>query len=430
MVETVMDAVTVPTRTPDEPSPEQVWMRAAVAEIGVGTADIEALPFDLSVLTEEGIVVDVDARGTTMFDTTLDLMELGVSWRHESRSPIKPVSCMTVPPDTKQALVRPATQGHQILRKYSYHFLILEVVTNAASNRWVPWRAWPEFMQAFGRCTAALSASRAEYRDSHAVIIEQMAEVFGLLAADSARRLASTPGVEVAPDFEERFVERMLARIPTPDEVDEKLTLRFRVRPLKLGSEMLAEQRRAAEERVRLEAAERRVRLERQGADARERVIQAEIWAEEERLRQRLLAEERERRREAEIKEELARLKLEAAREQLVGTVSPLVEGAQQLHAAVYESAAAIRQALSEGHLEAKKVTEMARLYRLLNFRSEPELDALISEMETLTKQAQRAGKRKRQDEPIDRVLDEIIKETYAGARTLTERTRAGAIQL
>ncbi len=167
MIQTVTGAVTIPTRAPHGPSSEQEWLRAAVEEVGVDTADIEALPFDLSVLMDEGIVVDVDARGTTMFDTTLDLMELGVSWRHERRSPIKPVNCVTVPSDMKQALVRPAAQGHQILRKYSYHFLVLEVVTNAASNRWVPWRAWPEFKQAFARCAAALSAARAEYRDNH-----------------------------------------------------------------------------------------------------------------------------------------------------------------------------------------------------------------------------------------------------------------------
>lgn len=430
MLETVTDAVTIPTRAPYGPSSEQEWLRAAVEGVGVDAANIEALPFDLSMLSEEGIVVDVDARGATIFDTTLDLTELGVSWRHGHKSPIKPVGCVTVPSDIRKELVRPASQGHELLRRYSYSFLVLEVVTNSASNRWVPWRAWPEFKTAFDGCTIALATAKVEYREQHAAIVEQMGEVFSLLARDSARRLRSTSGLDVAPDFEERFVERMLGRIPTPDEVDEKLTLRFRVRPLRLGSEMLAEQRRAAEERARLDAVERQIRLERQEAYARERTIQAEMWAAEERIRQRLAQEEQERRRELQIKEELARLKLDAAREQLSDTVSPLVEGAQQLHAAVYESAVVIRQALADGHLEAKKVQEMARLYRLLNFQSESELDALIAEMERLTKQAQRDGKRKRQDQPIDRVLGEIIKETYAGARALTERSRAGAIQL
>jgi len=372
----------------------------------------------------------VDARGTTLFDATLDLTELGVSWRHGHKSPIKPVRCELIPADARKTLLRPASRGHQALGRYSYRFLVLEVVTHSASNRWVPWRAWPEFRDEFAACSAALDTAKAGYREDHPVIAERMAEVFGLLAADSARRLRSTSGVETPPDFEGRLVDRMLERIPSPEEVDERLTLRLRVRPLRLGSEMLAERRKASEERAKLEAAEARVRAEREASHAHARVRQAELWAEEERIRRQLSEEEREIRREAEVKEELARLKLEAAREQLAETVNPLVEGAQQLHAAVYESATAIREALSAGHLETKKVAEMARLYRLLNFASEPELDALLGEVERLSKEAQVEGKRKRRDEPIDRVLGKIIGETYAGARALTERTRAGAIQI
>ena len=52
------------------------------------------------------------------------------------------------------------------------------------------------------------------------------------------------------------------------------------------------------------------------------------------------------RRREAEVKERLRGLKLEAAKERLQETLSPIEEGAQQLHAAVFEAATAIRASL------------------------------------------------------------------------------------
>jgi hypothetical protein len=429
MLEATNDTLLVPLPPPEPPEGGGHRLRLVTERGGVEPSEVEDLPFDLSVLAEEGIVVDVDARGTTLFDATLDLSDLGVSWQHGHRSPIKPVRCELVPADTKKGLLLPSSRGHGALARYSYRFLVLEVVTHSASNRWVPWRAWPEFRDTFDACCSALERARAEYRDKHPVIVERMAEVFGLLAADSARRLRSTSGVEVAPDFEGRFVEKMLERIPAPEEVEEKLTLRLRVRPLRLGSEMLAERARATEERARLEAAEARVRAERESAHARNRVQQAELWAQEERIRRQLSEEKREIRREAEVKQELARLKLEAAREQLAETVNPLVEGAQQLRAAVYESATAIREALAAGHLETKKVAEMARLYRLLNFTSEPELDALLGEVERLALEARAEGKRRRRDEPIDRVLGEIIERRYAGARAMTERTRASAIQ-
>ena len=50
-------------------------------------------------------------------------------------------------------------------------------------------------------------------------------------------------------------------------------------------------------------------------------------------------AEEEERQHEAAIKERLRQLKLEAARERLQEALSPIEEGAQQLHAAVFEAA-------------------------------------------------------------------------------------------
>src|SRR5439155_1466631 len=85
------------------------------------------------------------------------------------------------------------------------------------------------------------------------------------------------------------------------------------------------------------------LRLERRRQDARERLVQQELWADEERLRRRLATEEEERRREAAIKEQLRQLKLDAARERLQEAMSPLEEGARQLHAAVYEAAAPAR---------------------------------------------------------------------------------------
>src|SRR6185436_15613161 len=59
-------------------------------------------------------------------------------------------------------------------------------------------------------------------------------------------------------------------------------------------------------------------------------------------------ADEEERRREAEIKEQLRQLKLHAARERLNEALSPLQEGAQQLHAVVFDAATAIRASLQK----------------------------------------------------------------------------------
>ncbi len=160
--------------------------------------------------------------------------------------------------------------------------------------------------------------------------------------------------------------------MPKPNDLQEKLVLRYRVGVILLGSEMLAEQRKAREERCRLEEIETTVRLEQQRREAQERVQQHELWAEEERIRGQLRAEEDERWREAEIKERLRRLKLDAAKERLQEAMNPLEEGAKQLHAAIYESASAIRASLQKHQYlpgaSAKRARELTRWYTLMNW--------------------------------------------------------------
>jgi hypothetical protein len=195
---------------------------------------------------------------------------------------------------------------------------------------------------------------------------------------------------------------------------------------------MLAEQRQAHEERRRLEEAEAQLRLERRHREARERLIQEKFWAEEERIRRRLRAEEEERRREASVKERLRQLKLEAAKERLQEAMSPLDEGAKQLHAAVYEAAVTIRASLQKhGRLHgtsAKKARALVRWFRLMHWQSDDELEALLTELEQLA--GRPTGKRKRDPGPIDQVLGDIVELCYADARALAEPHRMAALEL
>jgi hypothetical protein len=390
---------------------------------------VERQVFDLSLLLDEGAVVDVDARGSGMFLVTLDLTDLGVTLPEGARSRIRPIRCLVIPDDHHKALTGPGSRAHDALAKLSYSFDVISVLTNNPGNRWVPLRAYPEWKAQISALQAELASARERYADEYPVIVERMAEVFGELAANS-RRLLTASGADVPPDFEEAFVGRMVSRIPTPEEVERKLTLSYVLRSLDLGSEMLAEQRATAEERGRLRLVEQEQRIERERLQAEEHALQQELWASEERLRRQLDEEERERRRDEALREEMCRDKLEAHREMLRSVRDPYQEGIEQLHATVHECVVALQQALREGHLEARKAREMSRLYRLMNFTSEPELDALVEELERLVRQAQRDGKRKRDEGALGRNFAEIIELTYKGARAVTERSRADAIRL
>lgn len=393
-------------------------------------SDVERMPFDLSVQLDEGVFLNVDARGFGLLDRRLDWQALGITLPRESDVAFRPPRCGLLPDRYRLPLLRPASRAHAALHRYSYHFRLTETLFEGPSYRWVPWRAFETFERDFDTAKLDLEMAQLEILEHYDAVRQEVVETFLRLAADSARRLEAT-GHAVPDTFMDAVVQGVESAIPTPEDLRTKLTLRYRVGVMLLGSEMLAEQRKAREERRKLHDAEANERLAQQHQQVQERILQQELWAEEERIRQRLRMEADERRREAEVKERLRRLKLEAARERLEEAMSPLEEGARQLHAAIYESASAIRTSLQKhGHLpgaSAKRARELGRWFRLMNWQSDEQLESLIADLEHL---AQRPRKGKRATVPIDRVLGDIIQLCYADAREVAEPHRMAALEL
>ncbi len=164
-----------------------------------------------------------------------------------------------------------------------------------------------------------------------------------------------------------------------------------------------------------------------------ERAIQESLWTTQERIRQQQRVEEEERRREAAVKERLRQLKLEAAKERLEESLSPLEEGARQLHTAVFEAATAIRASLQKHDAlrgsSAKKARELSRWFKVMNWAGDEQLETLVHELEQLASEPT-TKKRKRSAALIDQVLGDIIECTFADARALAEPSRMGALEL
>jgi hypothetical protein len=318
------------------------------------------------------------------------------------------------------------------LHKFSYHFRLVETVFESAAYRWVPWRAWPEFERAFNATQTQLRAALDAYATDYDAIRATVLETFRQLAADSARRLEAT-GNPVPTDFEDAVVHEVLATLPSPTLLWERLSLRYRIGVMQLGSEMLAEQRKAAEERRQLEAIEAEQNLEQRRQQTKERIVQEELWVVQERHRRELHSEEEEQRREAAVKERLRQLKLEAARERLQEALSPLEEGAKQLHTAVFEAATAIRTSLQKHQAlhgsSAKKARDLSRWFRIMDWQGDAQLEVLVRELEQLASMPT-SKKRKRDPGPLDQVLGDIIALTYADARALAEPSRMAALEL
>lgn len=422
-------------RTARKSTAPTVVRRAQVAAVRTNkqAEEIERLPFDLSALDEEGVFVNVDASGFGMLDRRLDWQALGINLPKESDVAFHPPRCGVLPNRYRRPLITPATQAHAALHKYSYQFRLTETLFETPAYRWIPWRAFPEFEAAFQQASNNLDEARQAALDNYDEIRSEVLETFTQLANDSAQRLLAT-GVVVAPDFRERIKTGVLDALPSEDELRNKLQLRYQVGVILLGSEMLHEQRLALEERHRIEQVEAERNLARTRERAAEVSLQQELWAESESRRLRLVAEKEEINREAEVKERIRQLKLEAAREKLQETLSPLQEGAAQLRAQVYESAVGMHEALVKNYYlpgtTAKKARNMARWFRLMNFQSDTELEQLITSLERLA--AKPSGKKKRTAESgeVKAVLDDIIELCYRDAQALTQPSRLTALEL
>ena len=427
----------VPTAADAPESPEfspasaATRAEAAAARAGVTGPDVERLPFDLSALDEDGVFINVDARGFGILDRRLDWTSLGIALPRGSAVAFRPPRCGLLPDRYRLPLLRPASRAHAVLQRYSFRYRLTETLFETPAYRWVPWSAFETFDAEFQANLAELETARSDVLDHYESVRSEVVETFLRLASDSACRLEAT-GHLIPEGFEEAVVRSVLDAFPTPDDLRNRLQLRYRIGVLLLGSEMLSEQRRAREERRALEATEAAFRLDRQQEAAREREIQIELWAAEERVRRQLTDEADDRRREQEVKERLRQLKLQAARERIEETMSPLEEGAKQLHAAVYEAATAIQTSLQQNQAlcgaSAKRARELVRWFGLMNWQSDVELEALLAELEHLASRP--TGKRKRDPGPIDEVLSDIIERCYADARELAEPHRMGALEL
>ena len=403
----------------------------AAQRAGVATPNVERLPFDLSALEDEGLFLNVDARGFGLLDRRLDWNTLGITLPRGSDVAFRPPRCGLLPDRYRLPLLRPAARAHAALHKYSYHFRLTETLFETPAFRWVPWRAFEAFEQEFQAARVALEAAKREVLDQYDAVREEVIATFLQLARDSARRLEATDH-GIPEGFSDAVVRSVLAVLPSPDDLQEKLALRYQVGVVLLGSEMLAEQRKAREERRKLDEAESALRFEQQRQAARARLVQNELWAEEERIQRRRQAEEDERQREAAVKERLRNLRLEAAKEKLQEALSPLEEGAKQLHVAVYETASALRESLQKHHYlpgaSVKRARALTRWFKLMNWQSDQQLEALIAELESLAHRPN--GKSKRDPGPVDQVLGDIIELCYADARALAEPHRMGALEL
>lgn len=407
----------------------------AAARLGIETEEVEQLPFDLSVLEQEGIFVNVDASGFGLLDRRLDWSALGIRLPEQSAVSFRPPRIGVLPDRYRLPLQRPAAQAHTALGKYGYRFRLTETIFHTPEYRWIPWQAFAQFEADFIAAREALALAKSTALDHYDEIIEQVTATFTRLADDSARRISATTEEAFRDEatravFCARIVEGALNLVPSRADLQSGLTLSFKPGIIRLGSEMMREQRRAAEEKRLLATVEAETSAIEEDSRRRHRVEQMDMLAEEETRRQQMRHQEEELEREQAVKERIRNLKVEAARQQINESMSPLTEGMEQLHHKLFEMAGQMRDTLKNKSFvpgaTAKSAREISRWFKLMNFQNDEGLDRLVTELNKLASAKTEA----RSPGDISEVLSDIIRATQGNARQFMQRNRFDALEI
>ena len=104
---------------PQDARPVDARAERAAERLGLESAQVERLPFDLSVLNDAGIFLNVDARNFGLLDRRLDWRALGITLPRGGDLSFRPPRCGLIPDRYRLPLLRPASRAHAALHRYS-----------------------------------------------------------------------------------------------------------------------------------------------------------------------------------------------------------------------------------------------------------------------------------------------------------------------
>ncbi|HMS42505.1 MAG TPA: hypothetical protein PKE69_19905, partial [Pyrinomonadaceae bacterium] len=164
----------------------------AAVNLGITTAEVETMPFDLSQLETEGIFLNVDCRGFSTLERQIEWKSLGVELPPGQTLKLSPPRVGLLPDSYRRKLLRASSQAHHALNKFSFRFTLCESVWGTSEYKWIPWNAFENFEQEYKKACETLSAAKAEVLANYDEILITLRKSFADLAIDSAKRLDAT----------------------------------------------------------------------------------------------------------------------------------------------------------------------------------------------------------------------------------------------
>jgi hypothetical protein len=180
----------------------------------------------LSIIYDEGNILDVDGSGMGCLSTKYDWEDLGVEMpRKGARLILKPPA-YTLPSEYAMQFFG-AVQGG---RDAFYHWAQPQGAVSDAFGpgwRWLPWTAQSRFDAQWEHAQERLVFAKASVRDNRAEIQSEVESIVGEIARNAETSLNAVRGTEVPWNFRSRVIGFALDRIPSIDQL-EAITLTYK----------------------------------------------------------------------------------------------------------------------------------------------------------------------------------------------------------
>ena len=393
----------------------------AAAHLGISNAEVETMPFDLTALEQAGIFLNIDATGFSVLSRQLDWQSLGIELPKEQTVHLSPPRTGLLPDDYRKPLQRAASRAHNALDRYSFRFALCETVLGSSEYRWIPFTAFEAFEKEFAAALSNLARAKASVIENYEEILETLRGTFRQLATDSADRLTATAKDEPfdRDEFINKTVLRTMGMVPSLTAIRDRMRIEMRPKVILLGSEMRAEQTKAA-----------KLQLEAEQSRKAQTEIAIEIQHQKDIAEIKVKTAYEDEKREQELKERIRQIKIEAVKKEIEATLSPLKEGLDQLNSQIYEAAKEMAERLNDSKFvaggTAKKARAMYRWFKLMNFTRDAEVETVLAE---LNKIASRDAKTRTAAE-MKEAVDAVIIATSKRARKLLRTEQLDALEL
>ncbi len=393
----------------------------AAAHLGISAAEVETMPFDLTALEQAGIFLNIDATGFSVLSRQLDWQSLGIELPKDKAVTLSPPRTGLLPDDYRKPLLRAASQAHNALDRYSFRFALCETVLGSSEYRWIPYTAFEAFEKEFAAALETLARAKAKVFENYDEILETLRGTFRQLATESAERLAATARDQPfdRDEFINSTVMRAMAMVPTVAAIRDGMRIEMRPKVILLGSEMRAEQTKAA-----------RLELETEQNRKEKTEIAIEMQAKKDIAEIKVKTVFEDEKREQELKERIRQIKIEAVKREVEAGLSPLKEGLDQLNGTIYEAAKEMAERLNDSKFvaggTAKKAREMYRWFKLMNFTQDAEVETVLAELNKIASR----GAKNRTTAEMKEAVDAVILATSKRARKLLKTEQLDALEL